>query len=111
MITLTRSGYGRTGVPQAEGTGVRTLMLVSAFQRGGRPAELSDPHFESPGREEHLLDGSHFVADQEGRELPRQLLIDQNAHAPSPLHGPHPAPPTACSRETVGNASSNSSRL
>ena len=33
-----------------------------------------------------LLNRSNHVADQEGRELPRQLLIEQNAHARSPPH-------------------------
>ncbi len=40
-----------------------------------------------------LLNGSNSVASQEGRELPRQLLIEQNAHEPSPLHGPLPELP------------------
>jgi hypothetical protein len=34
-----------------------------------------------------LLDGSNVVPCQKRRELPRQLLIEQNAHERLPLHG------------------------
>jgi hypothetical protein len=34
-----------------------------------------------------LLDGSNLVPCQNGRELSRELLIEQDAHARLPLHG------------------------
>ena len=49
---------------------------------------------------ELLVDGSNFVPNQKRRELPRQLLIEQNAHAPLPRHGlfPKPRPPAPSTR-------------
>ena len=38
-----------------------------------------------------LLNGSDLVPSQKRSELPRELLIEQNAHARLPLHGLLPA--------------------
>jgi hypothetical protein len=40
-----------------------------------------------------LVDGSDLVPSQKRRKLPRELLIEQNAHARLPLHGPLPRQP------------------
>src|SRR5438309_3627122 len=63
---------------------------------GGGTQEQLTVSKTSPGL---LLDGTNVVASQFVHELPRQLLIEQDAHGPSVLHGQLPRrPPPARAR-------------